>query len=181
VTNPLYIVAFSLCLASVACEDANPTSPSAPPGPIGITFGGLNADGVSFSGHSESGLSVSVASGDWSIRTSYGNPAPFVQFWAPPGTVVGGEVRVTRARSVFRFASVDVYSSTTPVPYTITGLRRGATIFAFSDTQANTRGNFATVVNPHATDFIDTLVIALTNPAAPCCRNPVGLDNIVVR
>jgi hypothetical protein len=27
---------------------------------------------------------------------------------------------------------------------------------------------------------IDSLLISLTNNAAPCCRNPMGLDNIVM-
>ncbi len=47
-------------------------------------------------------------------------------------------------------------------------------------TQPNTFGNFATVSNPNADAQIDTLVIRLLNPAAACCPNPTGLDNIVV-
>jgi len=47
-------------------------------------------------------------------------------------------------------------------------------------TLPNTFGNFATVVNPQAADVIDTLVRRLSNPAAICCANPMGVDNIVV-
>jgi len=36
------------------------------------------------------------------------------------------------------------------------------------------------VSNANAATSIDTLTIALTNAAAPCCRNPMGLDTIVV-
>jgi len=35
-------------------------------------------------------------------------------------------------------------------------------------------------VSQHPTAIIDTLTITLTNPAAPCCENPMGLDNIVL-
>jgi hypothetical protein len=28
---------------------------------------------------------------------------------------------------------------------------------------------------------IDTLMIRLTNAAAPCCNNPMGLDNVVLK
>jgi hypothetical protein len=47
-------------------------------------------------------------------------------------------------------------------------------------TLPNTFGNFLTVLNPQAADLIDTLVISLSNPAAPCCANPMGVDNIAV-
>jgi hypothetical protein len=107
------------------------------------------------------------------------NPGPFVQFWAAGGTTVGGEIRVT-ASSPFYFKSVDLYSSTTPIPYTIKGLRRSNTVFILTDALPNTFGNFRTVANPHSGDIIDALSIALTNAAAPCCRNPMGLDNIII-
>src|SRR5439155_1992973 len=74
----------------------------------------------------------------------------------------------------FNFKSVDLYSSTTPIPYTITGLRNSTTTFTMAATLPNTFGNFATVVNPQAADVIDTLVIRLSNPAAICCANPMA-------
>ena len=43
-----------------------------------------------------------------------------------------------------------------------------------------TFGKFATISSPNAAVPIDTLRIRLTNPSAPCCANPVGLDNIRV-
>jgi hypothetical protein len=42
------------------------------------------------------------------------------------------------------------------------------------------RSVFATVMNPESTAVIDTLLITLTNAAAACCNNPMGLDNIVI-
>jgi hypothetical protein len=53
-------------------------------------------------------------------------------------------------------------------------------VFVLADTLPNTFGNFRNVVNPNATDRIDALSIVLTNTAAPCCRNPMGLDNIAL-
>jgi hypothetical protein len=35
-------------------------------------------------------------------------------------------------------------------------------------------------VNPQSTASIDALSIQLSNPAAPCCTNPMGVDNISV-
>ena len=184
--NPLTILVLSSCVATcIACGGSTPTSPSstAPPPPpktVSLAFSSLTADGASVTTHIESGFTVSVMSGDWSVRTTYGNPAPFVQFWAQAGTTVGGEIRVTASGSTFSFKSVDLYSSTTPIPYTITGLRNSIRVFELSDTVPNTFGNFKTVVNQNASDVIDTLSITLTNPAAPCCRNPTGLDNIAL-
>jgi hypothetical protein len=117
---------------------------------------------------------------NWTVSTNYGRPAPFIQFVAPGGTTTVGEVLVTASRATFRFLSVDVYSSTTPIPYVITGIASSATVFTIRNTQPNTFGNFATLVNPEAATQVDALVIRLSNPAAPCCSNPMGLDNIVL-
>jgi hypothetical protein len=116
----------------------------------------------------------------WQASTTYGHPAPFVQFLSPGGTTTTGEIRVTAAGASFAFVSVDVYSSTTKIPYEINGLAGGTPVFTISAVQNNTFGNFATIGNPSAAIAIDTLRIRLTNPAAPCCSNPVGLDNIRV-
>ena len=44
----------------------------------------------------------------------------------------------------FKFQSVDLYSSTTPIPYVITGITNSATVLSIQNTQGNTFGNFAT-------------------------------------
>ena len=110
----------------------------------------------------------------------YGHPAPFIQFSSPAGTTTTGELIVTAAGTKFRFQSVDLYSSTTPIPYTITGIANSATVLTIQRTQGNTFDNFATVTNPQPDAQLDALLIRLTNPSAPCCSNPMGLDNIVV-
>jgi hypothetical protein len=158
-----------------------PTTPL-PSGATVIDFNGVTADGASVTTYSESGFTVTATSGEWIARTTFGNPAPFIQFYASPGTIVTGELRVAAAGSVFGFSSVDVYSSTRPVPYTITGLRNRSTVFTLRDTLPNLLGTFRTVTNPNAAASIDTISIVLTNEAASCstCRNPMGLDRIVL-
>jgi len=89
-------------------------------------------------------------------------------------------VEVTAGGAAFTFSSVDLYSSVTPVPYTMTGLMNSVPVFTVSDTVPNTFGNFATVTGPNPSAKIDRLVIELVNPATPCCSNPVGIDNIAV-
>ena len=123
---------------------------------------------------------MSAMSGDWVVRSDYGHPVPFVEFVSAPGTTVTGEMRVTADGSPFAFTSVDLYSSTTTIPYQVTGFRNGAIVFALSDTVPNTFGDFKTVTNPNASAAIDALSIVLVNPAAPCCRNPTGADTIAL-
>src|SRR2546430_1446635 len=81
------------------------------------------------SSYSENGFAVTVNSGNWNARIDYGSPPPFIEFWAAPSASVTGEVLIAAADgSPFYFRSVDVYSSTTPIPYTIRGSRRN-TVF----------------------------------------------------
>jgi hypothetical protein len=152
-------------------------------GSVTIGFNGLAtvADGSPVVSYSESGFAITPTAEDWTASTTFGRPAPFIRFLrqANEGALTG-EVTVTSAGSLFGFTSVDVYSSVTPIPLEIIGLRNGVEVFAASGTVPNTFGNFATVSNPYPTSAIDTLVIRMTNPATACCSNPVGLDNIVV-
>jgi len=150
--------------------------------PVTITFGGLSGNGSPFTTYHESGFTVSPTSGSWTALTTYGKPAPSIIFRrleAEP--TMTAEMQITAGGSAFSFSSVDLYSSVTPIPYTITGLMSSTPVFTVSDTVPNTFGNFATVLNQNTTDIIDTLLIRLSNPATPCCSNPVGLDNIVLR
>jgi hypothetical protein len=128
----------------------------------------------------ESGFTVSETSAGWFPSTTYGNPAPFIEFTAAAGSTVTGEIRVTAGGAAFGFKSVDLYSSTTPIPYTFVGMRNCTTVFTETNTVPNTYGAFRTVVARHPMTVIDTLSITLSNPAAPCCPNPMGLDNIVL-
>ncbi len=115
----------------VACGGmaTSPSSNVASPGNAIVGFDSLSVDAASVITYTESGFKVSAMSGDWSVRTTYGNPSPLIQFWAPGGSTVVGEIQVGAAGSAFYFKSVDLYSSTTPIPYTIKGLRKSSTVF----------------------------------------------------
>ena len=149
-----------------------------------VTFDGLSglANFSPIGPYSELGLTVSPTSGDWLAMTSYGAPAPAIIFnrLATDPTLTA-EVQVTAGGFVFGFTSVDLYSSITTIPYTITGLVDSSPVFVLSGIVPNTFGTFVTVSNPTPAVLVDTLVIALANPATSCCPNPVGLDNIAVR
>jgi hypothetical protein len=99
---------------------------------------------------------------------------------AAAGSTTIGQVALTVAGGTFAFTSLDVYSSTTRIPYEISGSANRVALFTIANVQGNTYGQFATVVNPQPSAAIDTLTIRLTNAAAPCCSNPMGLDEIRV-
>ncbi len=152
--------------------------------PLTITFGGLSGvpNGSPVVTYGEGGFVVASVSGSWEAMTGYGKPAPAIIFkrLASEPTLTG-EVRVGASGAVFGFSAIDLYSSVTTIPYTITGHRHSLLVLAVSGIVPNTFGNFATVVNPNPGVPIDTLLISLQNPAVGCCSNPVGLDNIVLR
>lgn len=149
---------------------------------VRIQFSGLTGHGSAFSALTESAYTVTSTEGNWTVSTSYGNPAPFIQFLLPAGRLaIIGEVMVRAAGGgMFSFSSVDLYSSITPIPHIFIGLGNSTTVFSVANTQPNTFGRFATVPNPHSTTDIDALLIRLSNPSTPCCSNPMGLDNIVI-
>ena len=131
--------------------------------------------------YSEVDFTVEANFGPWVALTTYGNPIPFIQFVRPAGTTsTFGQVTVRRAGSPFMFESVDLYSSVTPIPYEIIGVRNDTVVFTLAGTVPNTFGGFATVTNSTPTATVDALLIRLTNPGTACCSNPVGLDNIVL-
>ena len=167
-------VAFAACSSGI-------TAPSPANGPVTITFNALTVVGSRVSRYSESDFTVSANPGNWGVVTTYGNPAPFIQFVASAGTAPTAQVAVSAtAHAPFTFRSVDLYSSVTSIPYDIAGVRNDETVFTLKDTVPNTFGTFRTVVNSHPTELIDTLVIGLTNSTPVCCSNPMGLDNIVL-
>jgi hypothetical protein len=152
-------------------------APISAPGNTVITFRGGAGALTTFA---ESGFTLTATSASW-FFSNYGVPGPSAQFSTAAGITTEGEVMIAAGGTRFRFTSVDVYSSTTRIPYTFTGFVGSAVVFAVSGQQGNTFGNFVTVANAQAGASIDTLLIRLTNPAAPCCSNPMGLDNIVIR
>jgi hypothetical protein len=154
---------------------------------VTIGFSGLVGNGASFSTYTESGFAVSVTgpsvfTRDWEVATLFGNPPPFIQFRVPPGAPeTSGAVRVTAGGATFRLASVDLYSSVTPIPYELRGFLNNTPVFTATGTVPNTFGTFQTVANPDADVLVDSVIVVLMNPAmSACCGNAMGLDNLVL-
>jgi hypothetical protein len=145
-----------------------------------ISFSALRDNKAPLATHVESGFTVAAVAGGWIALTTYGNPQPFIEFNAAPGTTVTGEVRVTADGAPFWLNSVDFYSSTTKIPYVVEGFLNGEPRFTVVDVIGNTFGAFARRPNPNADLVVDEVRLRLSNPAAPCCGNPMGIDNIAV-
>jgi hypothetical protein len=123
------------------------------------------------SSHTESGFTVWAYEGNWRGNSSS------ITFTS---TVAQVRVVATDGGS-FRFNSLDLYSSVTPIPYTITGFRNDVPVFTITGTVPRTHGNFRTVVNPNDSTVVDAVTIGLTNRHPVCCPgNPMGIDNISV-
>jgi hypothetical protein len=193
------VLALVVVALSTACGDtASAISPSAPPGPgtnplpridpstlapsmaYAIGFSSLRDNRAPFTTYVESGLTVSVVSAEWISLTTYGNPQPFVEFIGPVGATTTGELRITAGGTPFWLNSVDFYSSTTKIPYVIEGFLNSDPAFTVIDVIGNTFGAFAKRTNPKADVAVQEIRIRLSNPSAPCCSNPMGVDNIVL-
>ena len=157
--------------------DASTAKPSAT---YTIGFSSLHENRAPFTTHVESGFRISVVSAEWIALTTYGNPQPFIEFYGPAGVTVTGELRVTADGAPFWLNSIDFYSSTTKIPYVIDGFLNSKKIFEVADVIGNTFGAFARRSNPKADVPVQEIRIRLSNPSAPCCGNPMGVDNIVV-
>jgi len=153
---------------------------------LGFDDLGLERNGIPFTWWSGCDFTVTATTAIWNLVTSNGRPAPFVQFTSPLGVTASAELAVTAANgATFRFQSVDVFSATTTVGYSITGIGNGAAAFVLQNAIGSQFGTgFTTVRNADSAAVpIDALVIRLTNPGATCCVNAVngmGLDNIVL-
>src|SRR2546426_9308736 len=62
-----------------------PPAPAPPAGTTIISFNGLTANSASISRYTESGFTVLPASAAWVAVTTYGNPAPSIQFFGQVG------------------------------------------------------------------------------------------------
>lgn len=154
---------------------------------VTIGFTGLVSNGALFSTYAESGFTISVTGPSWFTRdwegaTSFGNPAPFIQFRVAPGAAeTSGAIRVSAGGATFSLASVDLYSSITPIGYELRGFLNGTPAFTATGTVPNTFGTFQIVANPYADVLVDSVMVVLINPAmSACCGNAMGLDNIVL-
>jgi protocatechuate 3,4-dioxygenase beta subunit len=176
---------------NLALIPRSPTGPAATISFDGIPTwpGGLITENVPstapYSGHNEKGFSMAATTAAW-FGSAYGAPGPSVQFLSAGTTSVTGHIVVTGDGRPFAATQVSIYSSVTPIPWTLIGRRSGVIVFQSSATQPNTFGNFVAINNPQPTMLIDQLEILLTNGnftlgcPSPPCLNPMGLDNIVV-
>ncbi len=145
-----------------------------------VGFSALRDNRAPFTSHVESGFIISTVSGPWMALTSYGNPQPFIQYTSPMGVTTTGEISITAGGEPFWLSSVDLYSSTTRIPYVIEGSLSGEPMFTVIDVIGNTSGSCARRSNPRAGMPVDIVLIRLSNPSAPCCSNPMGIDNIIL-
>jgi hypothetical protein len=145
-----------------------------------IGFAGLRDNRAAVPTYTESGFTISAVSADWMAITSFGNPLPSLQFMSAPGVTTTGEIRITAGGAPFWLVSADYYSSTTRIPYVIEGTLSSQPMFTVLNVLGNTFGSFVRVANPNVDAAVDALLIRLSNPAAPCCGNPMGIDNIVL-
>jgi hypothetical protein len=118
----------------------------------------------------------------------HGPTPPFIFFSGHAnGPDLTGQIEVAAGGHLFTFASVDLYSSTTKIPWEFAGFRDSVEVFRMTGLIGNTFGAFENAPNPYSTDAIDSLVIGITNPMRACLGcpigavgNPMGIDNIVV-
>lgn len=179
-----FVMSIAVPTPAAAQSAPSTTPPSVPGTALTIGFDGLTGNGSPFTSVSQSGFTVSPTLGSWVIRTDYGRPAPFIQFFAPLNVPVLASIQITRSGGLFTFSSVDVYSSVTAIPYQFMGSRNNITVFTVVGTQPMTQGLFATASNTYASSLIDSLSIFLFNDfknilcGVTPCANPMGLDNI---
>ena len=148
-----------------------------------IDFNELTAPaGATFASTSEYGFTVTATTPNWFVVQGPGTQTPYIEFSHPisPGSTTTGSIDVTQAGGDFTLTSLRIYSSITTIPYTLTGLLGGETVFQVSDTVPLSYGTFITVLNPDAADLIDTLQVSLSTYVSFAGQNPVAIDDIVV-
>ena len=145
-----------------------------------IGFSGLRDNRAPVPTYTESGFTISSVSAEWMAITTIGNPLPSLQFMTAAGVTTTGEIRITSSGPPFWLNSVDLYSSTTGIPYVIEGFLSGEPAYTAFAVHQFPFGRFVRTENPDDNVPVDAVVIRLSNPAAPCCANPMGVDNIVL-
>jgi hypothetical protein len=175
--------------STVSARILGDTSVSFPLGRASICpalgFDDLIPNDAPFTTWTACGLTVSATTSNWTVSGTAGRPAPFVRFISPLGVTTSAELAVTAPGPKFRFQSVDVYTTSGSIPYSITGIGNGTALFVVQGTVAGgTFTGFTTVSNTEGSDVpIDALLIRLSNSGPACCLatvNTAGLDNIVL-
>lgn len=181
VSQPGYVTASRgiLLTQSAATATADFTlSPESTP----ISFNGITADGP-LTSYSEAGFTVSGVLGPWRMYTTHGRPAPAIVFDAPPRTQIVGEVTISAGGRLFRFSSIDLYTSAYIADIEITGRRSGGTVLRLSRGFAS-QGAFNPIASPDSATQIDALTIRATVTQFPPEFNYVGdrfgIDNVRV-
>jgi uncharacterized repeat protein (TIGR03803 family) len=139
-------------------------------------------NGSQFATHVESTFTVNATAtwGAWAYIT-LGQASPYVAFWSAPDTTTMGQLTIVPTTPGFHFNSIDIYSeTTTSVPYQITGIGPGGTVFTWTGMAPTPVRGFVHLTNPYATAQIDQLSIKLTDLAPASNSNYVGVDNIVL-
>lgn len=145
-----------------------------PAGTTVVTFDSLPAAPM-FTTHTEQGISVDALTAAWASGPALTSTNPST------ATPMDNELQVAASGRAFQLVSLRLYSSVTPIPYVIRGVRNGVTVYTAAATVPNTFGAYATVPNPYATTDVDMILLTVTNPACPSCAgNPIGVDDIVV-
>jgi len=146
-----------------------------------IRFAQAGPMGTPLPVYQEAGFTMHPTAGSWEAGLGNGSPyGTVVQFRAVRNQTVVGQLHVADGGQLFRFASIDLYSSVTEIPFVITGRRAGATVFEQQGTVGHTSGGRARVRSNYPVTEIDTLVIRMTNDPGACCGNPMGLTNIAL-
>jgi len=147
-----------------------------PPNYVTVTFDGAGSNGSAYTTSSTSGYSVDAKTGTWTVNTTGGNPAPFIQFLSPPNAWTTVEV-IIRADSPFHFVSVDIYSGLSFVEYSITATSPSGLPTLQMPGTARNPGGFVRVTSPGPDGFVGQVSIKLTGYPVGS-PNPVGVDNI---
>jgi hypothetical protein len=142
-----------------------------------LTFDGLRAS-ERFATYAACGFTVAASTSNWAVSATTGRPAPSVQFTSARGSTTVGELVVT-SDAPFKFQSVDVFSSTTPVQFVITGIANGTTAFTLQNT-VSSPANFVGIANAASAPAVDALVIRLSTPPLSCCDTTIAVDNIAL-
>ena len=95
---------------------------------------------------------MATDSSDW-LASGYGTPGPAIVFTAPGGTTVTHEIQVTAGGSTFKFTSVDLYSSTMPIPDQINGPPNSVVVFSLSATVPHDLGRHGTSCTSDGTGY----------------------------
>jgi hypothetical protein len=127
--------------------------------------------------YTESGFTVTAATGSWFQGQLFGNPIPSIFSGPRFGSPADDSISVTEGGRAFSFSSADLAANNGDVVYTLTGTLNGGPVFNVTGTEPGHSSPFLFVTVPSgvSTDLIDGLVIAVH-----ISGTSTNIDNIVV-